>query len=49
MRDKPLQRDLIQKASACGAINTVWLDKFDKGTLGKHDIIGLSLMYFRAK
>lgn len=49
LKDKAKQRDLIEKAIEAKAINESWRDKYDKGTLAKHDIVGLATLYAIAK
>lgn len=49
LKDKAKQKDLIEKAIAAKAINVSWRDKYNKGTLAKHDIVGLATLYAIAK
>ncbi len=49
MKDKKAQKEFIQKGIAAKAFNKSWLEKFNKGELEEHDIIGLHVIYAQAK
>ena len=49
LNDKNTQKEMIEKGIAAKAFNEVWRDKFNKGELAQHDILGLSALYAAVK
>lgn len=49
LNDKKVQKEMIEKGIAAKAFNEVWRDKFNKGELADHDILGLSALYAAIK
>ena len=49
LNDKKVQKEMIEKGIAAKAFNIVWRDKFNKGELAPHDILGLSALYAAIK
>lgn len=45
LNDKNAQKEMIEKGIAAKAFNEIWRDKFKKGELAKHDVLGLSALY----
>ncbi|MEG0259910.1 MAG: N-acetylmuramoyl-L-alanine amidase [Lysinibacillus sp.] len=49
LNDNKKQRECIQKAIAVGACQAIWLERFDKGEMAKHDILGIAALYLQVK
>lgn len=49
LNNKKVQKEMIEKGIAAKAFNEVWRDKFNKGELAPHDILGLSALYAAIK